>query len=298
MSTQYAGVPTFPVSAALPDDGVDDRSASSVNVPFEALFDRTQYLNQQSLVRADLAALAAITAPIDGTVRHVAGQGLYVFKSSATTGLSPFRVAAADGTPGGWLASHAHETARTRYVPGARIRGVTSAAQPPPAVGEAFQFNPLTALDGYFYAGGTFVVARSSTHATNAWGFWMPIDEFLVHGATLASATLKWCPDTTTAPTVMPQIHVVRSIRVGIGGPGDTLLGTLRSGGYAIDSGGTYAPTVTRDLTYTTDQNNTIDLATYNYAVIIFDEHGTNATTGNAFHSVALAMTNILDGRR
>ena len=44
MSTPYAGnSASYPSDAALPDDG-DARNASSVNVPFEAILDRTAWL--------------------------------------------------------------------------------------------------------------------------------------------------------------------------------------------------------------------------------------------------------------
>jgi hypothetical protein len=43
MSHNYAGANVFPATIAMPDDG-DPRNASSVNVPHEALADRTVYL--------------------------------------------------------------------------------------------------------------------------------------------------------------------------------------------------------------------------------------------------------------
>lgn len=253
-------------------------------------------LSQQPAALADLTALAAITAPSDGDVRHVVGYGHYVFKTSATTGLSPFRVAAADATTGGWVASHAHETSRTRHVPCSRVNGVTSAATSPDV---AALFYPLTQADARRDFGQALYVLRASTHATNAWGFVLPIDEFLVHGSTLGSATLAWCPSAGTAgtPTVLAQMDIVRVVRSGAGG-GSIGSNTLLTTGFVVDSGGTYNSSTTRQLVYTPDRNNIIDLATYSYAVVIFDAHGTNQVLGNVFHSVALAMTNIPDGRR
>lgn len=43
MSTPYAGAAVFPSTGPLPDDG-DAKTAASVNVAFEALFDRTVYI--------------------------------------------------------------------------------------------------------------------------------------------------------------------------------------------------------------------------------------------------------------
>jgi hypothetical protein len=47
MSSTYAGANAFPASFTIPDDG-DAENASTVNVPLEALADRTVYLQQHS----------------------------------------------------------------------------------------------------------------------------------------------------------------------------------------------------------------------------------------------------------
>ncbi len=290
MSSVYSPTAVKLDDITLPDDG-DTIEAADVGVPLEAVADGVEFLNQRTDVLADLAALAAITTPADGLVRHVLGFGLYVFKTSATTGLSPFRVAAGDATAGGWKSSTAHETTRTVYAPGRCINGITGAAQAP-TISSLF-FNGPLAADGA-YTAGSFSPSRASTDATNAWGFCLPIDEWLVEGATISSVTLRWTPDFAGAPAVYPQFEVVRTARTGLG----ATTTSLRSGGFVIDSGGTYDPTVTRNVLYTADQNNVIDLATYNYAVVIFDEHGAGATNGNTFHSAAVAMTAIPDARR
>lgn len=276
----------------------DDLDVASVNVAFEALADRTQWLASRAIEAplADLTALAAVTKPFDGLVRHVVGFGFYVFKTTATTGLSPFRVAAGDGTTGGWVASHAHQTSLTRYVPCGRAIGVVSAATTPDVTAA---FYPLTQSDARRDYGAALNVLRSSTHASNAWGFVLPIDEFLIDGSTLSSATLTWTPSAATSgtPTVLAQMDIVRVARSGPGG-GSIGNATLLNTGFAIDSGGTYNSSTTRQLIYTPNRNNTIDLATYSYSVVIFDAHGTNQVAGNVFHSVALAMSSISDGRR
>lgn len=51
MPTQYAGNPNnYPASAGLPADS-DPRSAASVNVPFEAVLDRTAFLKKRGVVQ-------------------------------------------------------------------------------------------------------------------------------------------------------------------------------------------------------------------------------------------------------
>jgi hypothetical protein len=241
---------------------------------------------------ATLAVLTAIAAPADGTVRHVLGFGLYVFKTSATTGLSPFRLAADDATTGGWLSSTAHQTTLTRQVPGNEFTWITPTAIAPTV--DVQGLKPITGTDTELWGAQGLTILAASTHATDTWGYLAPIDKYLVHGATLASATLRWTPDDSTTPTVGPQIAVIRTAHTGLALTSDN----LRSGGFVIDSGGTWSTGVDRNIVFTADQNNVIDLDTYSYAVLYFDQHGATSSAGNVIHRTTLSMTGIPDARR
>jgi hypothetical protein len=140
---------------------------------------------------ADLPTLAAVPAPADGSVRSVVGFGSYVFKTSATTGLSPFRVAAADATPGGWVAGVAYETTKTTYVSASSIR-LISADDPTPSTPSAVDpansapsFVPVGPNEGLAY-GSTFTTKLAFTGATKQVGYLIPLDTRMLDGATLA----------------------------------------------------------------------------------------------------------------
>lgn len=322
MPTNYSGNGTsYPVNVPLPNDG-EPAAAAFLAPAWQRLADRTAWLklaiatevadraadvDDEAATRlaqvqtlssvlyaiADLATLAAIPTPADTAQRHVKGYGFYVFDSSVVTGAAPFCVTANDGTVGRWVSSTAHETSMVRYVPCNRIIGVTSTATTPTILNVVTQ--PLAIADVTFSGAGAFVTLRASTHATNAWGFLLPLSDHLIDGASLDSATLRWAPGGAVAPTVLAQMAIVRSVKAAATtGTGTPLLST----GFKIDTGGTYGALVDRDLVYTTDQNKVIDLATYTYAAVIYDEHGTNATFGNYFHHVALAMSGIPDAAR
>lgn len=292
MPTIYAGNPaSYATNITLPSDG-DPRSAASVNVPLEALADRTAFLLAGGMnVLADLTALAAITTPSDGMVRHVLGHGHFVFKTSATTGLSPFRVAAADATPGGWVASNAHETTRTVYVPCSRMVGLTSNGTVPAAIGPALGNAFMNPLDNKVQLyGGTVYWNVVNTHATNAYGILLPLDEYLVDGATISGAALAYYSQGIAASGA--RFGLVRYDRVGV--PNTPL--ALRSAGFLVTGGTGVAGDLT--LSYTADQNNVIDLSAYSYAAVAYDEHGVGAGAANAFHAVSITMTGIADARR
>lgn len=111
MSSTYNGIDTnAPTGITIPSDGDGPGiKAADVNPALEGTFDLLLNTRKQTVVTvADLAALAAITTPANGSIRHVVGHGFYVFKTSATSGFTPFRIAAGDATPGGWVASETH----------------------------------------------------------------------------------------------------------------------------------------------------------------------------------------------
>ncbi len=286
------------VDITLPADG-ENIDAADVNGPMQEIADGVKFL---SATVATITALAAITTPTDGAVRHVLGFGWYTFKTSATTGLSPFRVAATDLTVGGWVASDAHETTRSIHAPCDRIHAITGdgagAIATVNPTGVSFSWAPLAQADGLFDY-GSFYALRTFTGATNHYGFKLPLDEFLIHGGTLASVLLYYRPTSAHAalPTRQPKIAVVRTPRTGYSPTPAALLST--GSGFAQDT----APDIAsfeadRTLVYTPDQNNVIDKLTYRYYAIILDSAGTNAVIGNGFHSVELFHNAIPDGRR
>ncbi len=141
---------------------------------------------------------------------------------------------------------------------------------------------------------GSAIVQAASTDVTDAWGFFLPINDVLVDGATIATATLRYTPDDSSAPATFIQFAVCRSQRTGFGFTNVS----LKSGSAFVADSGSYASGVDKDVVLTADQNNVIDLSTYSYGVIIFDEHGASGSAGNAIHHVAIGMTSIQDARR
>lgn len=298
MSSTYAGnSASYPANITIPSDG-DAFDASAFNPAYEGLADRASFLKAAiATPLADLTALAAIAAPSDGLVRHVVGHGLYVFKTSATTGLTPFRVAAADATPGGWVSSTAHETSVTKWVAAALTSGVSGnsggpVAEPPSTDPTGF----IGLSTGGRVRAGFLRVSLASLSGTDAYGFQIPLDAFLVDGATLDTATLYFRPTAHGAdPAERPRFGIIRSPKAGPYTVVPTAL--LSSGGGLVqDAGGTYVSD--RTLVFTPDQNNVIDLDAYTYTALIWDEHSTNAVLGNGYAGVELAMSGVPDARR
>lgn len=105
MSSTYAGNDVYPEDFLVPDDG-DDESASPVNIPDEAIADRTTFLRNRGGggALASLAALTAITTPSNGWMRFVKNYGYFLFDSaSALTVASPYILRPDDLTAGRWL---------------------------------------------------------------------------------------------------------------------------------------------------------------------------------------------------
>lgn len=297
----YTPTPAALGDITLPYDG-KTIVAADVNAPFQSVADGVKLVQDRTDVVADLTALAAIAAPANGLVRHVVGFGLYVFQTSATTGLSPFRVAAADATAGGWVASHAHETSRTVIVPGDRMHAITGdgagAIQTVNPTGVSFSWAPLAQADASFDT-GSFYALRTYTGATNHYGYKIPLDEFLIHGATLSSATLRYRPTSAHAalPARQPKLAIVRTPLTGYAPVAVALLST--GSGYVQDTAADVAAfEADRSLVFTPDQNQVIDKLTYRYFAIVLDSAGTNSVAGNAFHAIELAHTAIPDARR
>lgn len=254
---------------------------------------------------ADLTALEAILVPTDGTVRHVLGQGIYVFKTSATTGISPFRIAAGDATPGGWVSSTAHETTRTVTIPLGRACILAST-----------DFGALAAVAlnyniDFATATATQILQRSACFYTQVvdvtaenWQFLISLDDALVDGATIAEATLHCRPVNGhgALPTRQISMSLVRgslSIVGSVPANPDLLKSGGGSGHVPLTAANVGAYHAAQALVYTPDQNHdNIDKSLYTYSAIIADEGGTNALSGAMFYKIDLSLTDIPDARR
>lgn len=289
----------------LPADG-ENIDAIDVNAPFQSLADGLAHATAIAgavAALADLTALAAVLAPADGAVRHVVGYGWYVFKTSATTGLSPFRVAAGDFTVGGWVASIAHETTKAVTVPCNRgvfisTDSAGTVASQPPNVTVALGYANTTVLQATISDVG-FYPLIVQTGGASSYLFAIPIDEFMIDGATLASAHLYLRPKGGHAglPTRQPWLGIVRNIATGYAPVPQPLLSGV-TGVSQLASGSTGAYQTDNTIVLTCDQNNVIDKLQYNYLAIIGDEGGTNALAGNRFAKILLNFTGIPDARR
>jgi hypothetical protein len=102
-------------------------------------------------------------------------------------------------------------------------------------------------------------------------------------GALLTAVTLTWAITTHSGvPATLPSLEIFR-IQFGAGG------GTV-----ALNSAGAIQPptpgsvaawNASTGMTYTCNQNNTIDNATYLYYAQLTDENGTNALSGNSYQA-------------
>lgn len=288
--TTYSPSPVQLGSITQPADGIRIQ-ASDVNVPTAALADGVKFVDMQTAPLASLAALAAIATPADGTVRHILGFGLYVFKTSATTGLSPFRVAATDLTAGGWVSSTAHQTTITRiHVPAGLPNYLLSVGAP--AVGGPGAPTNVTDIS---FGVGAFAFLTVVTGSSIAKGLVCGLDSVLVDGATLTLVRVRWVANNSHAslPNLMPKMYVDRIV---FGSTNASLLST--GSGLSVDTSASAAAYITPHWnSFTPDQNNVIDKSTYSYSLGMFNEGGTNALTGAGAYAIEITQT-IPDARR
>lgn len=281
-----------------PSDG-ELRSVASVLNMTRANADRTQFLGLRSNPLANLTALAALKVPTNGMVRYVTGFGPYTFLTSATTGLSPFRVAATDATAGGWVAGAAYETSFTKRLGLAnRINQFKLAATY--SVDATYDPTTTTQLSYGSGTGSGVVTKLVDTGATNGYHYRFSINDCLVHGATLASALLRFSTGGAprSVPAKQPGLAIVRRPLTGYLPAATKLLSSPASGFAIAAAADAAAYGALESLTFTADQNNSIDLATYMYEAIIMDESHTNALAGNEFKTLAITMSAIPDARR
>lgn len=323
MSSVYTPTPVALANITIPSD-LDPRNAASVNAPLQAIADGVKFNTDTATTEtatraaadtaesarttalANLAALTAIAAPADQTVRHVVGQGFFVFLTAGVAGLSPFALAADDATPGAWIASSAHQTTKTgrvflnREPISASLSGSTTLGAV--VLNFGVDFGTATATEITRRAFG-FLTKVTNTGANN-WHYLIPLDDELIDGATLAQATLYCRPANSHVglPTRQISVCLVRATYTGSSGAAlpnpDKLISTPASGHVALAAGSTGAYQADQALVYVPDQNNVIDKSLYTYAAIIADEGGANALSGAAFAMIDLTMTGIPDARR
>jgi hypothetical protein len=305
MGTPYTPNPAAPLGIITVPADTDPRNAAVFNVPMQAVADGVAFVSARGNPLADLTALAAITTPANGLVRAVLGQGDYVFQTSYTTGIFPFRVAAADATPGGWQSNTAHQTSKTTIAALADLPTPTilaTAITPvDPAAAGFFSYNAIAAgsADAFVTSTGTFAGVQWNTAVTTASAIakalrFGGLGRYLIDGATLASVTLR-CQGATghaALPLLMPKIAVVR---IGADGAQQNLLST----GLATDaSASTAVYQAAHSIVITPDQNAVIDTTNYAYAIYLFGEGNTNAVVGQILYSLSFAMVAIPDARR
>jgi len=141
-----------------------------------------------------------------------------------------------------------------------------------------------------------------STTAAQPYTYACPLVK-LVNGATLSSVIVNFYPAAghaaPPAGTDLPAIYVLRTQCTS----GTLTQAHLKSTGsglqYSTFSGtaGQWNSASGQSITYTPDQNNTIDTATYDYFIVFADECGANAIVGTQILSVLMTYTNILDMR-
>lgn len=157
--------------------------------------------------------------------------------------------------------------------------------------------DPLTSTEAQFLLGG-MQVQLVETGGASTYHFAVPLDQWLINGATLATATLHFRPSPGhSALPSQPSLAIVRTAIGGLNLPSTTLLSSPASGHAILSAASVVAYETSQALTFTADQNNTIDLATYNYVAIINDEYGANALAGAEYQRLDIVMTGCPDAR-
>ena len=287
MSTTYGTASAI----TIPSDG-DTIDAADVNVPLAALWDQHDFLDT-------LVALQAILVPTHGLTRFVRGYGHYTFVTSGTysasTAVSPWILAATDGTAGRWVSEGAADAQKTTK----RARQCNTDV----FVGKAdiAKSENLLAFDGsaYWYAAAdAFVMGHClkfnvtpTTGSALARHVAWPLNSILINGATLTGARLRIQPVTAHAnlPAMLPALSIVRY------DPANQVLVGLRAAGMTDDpsaNGADYS--AAHWIEVTTDQNQTIDLGNakgYQYWAIACNEGHTDAVAELQFFGLVVDMT-------
>lgn len=285
MSTTYGTAS----SITIPSDG-DTIDAADVNTPLAAIWD------QHDLI-ADLTALKAILVPTHGLTRLVRGYGHYVFVTSGTysasAAVSPWILTATDGTAGRWVnqltADAQKTTRRCRNTNTNLFVAKANSTKSENLIGVAggnFDFNDAT----LFLYGSNVRFNVVDAAAANARHVYYPLNDILIHGATLTGARVLIQPVTAHAnvPAMMPAMSIIRY------DPQNQVQVGLYSGGMTDDasaSGAAYS--ALHPIEVTTDQNQTIDLASikgYQYWAVICNEGHTNAVAELQLFGIEIDM--------
>ncbi len=294
MPNVYAPIPAKQTTITEPV-GAELRNVASLTLVTRAIANGVAFL-QRALTSplASISDLAALTAPQDGDVRSVLGFGLYTFKTAATTGLSPFRIAAGDATAGGWVSGTAHQTTVVRFLsPGGQPNGMTSDYAPASTAirlvrDEAEIASTATAND-------SLVHNTVNAGAPTGRALVVSLDSVLVDGATITLVRNRVLPigGHIGLPGLMPKMSVARCA---IDGVAVALLST--GGGLATDSSANVVAYENfRWNSYVPDQHNVIDKSQYSYHLILWNEGDTNALAGLTYNGVEVTQT-VPDARR
>lgn len=296
MTTQYAGIDSFPISFAVPDVG-DAEGAAAVSVGLEALADRTQSLNLSRVALASFVYLRAIntTSLTNGTVRHVRGNGYYVFDSaSVATPVDPWIIQPNTG-PGRWIGGVPNTSARSVLVPGDTCKGVSATFDTTGTRSLSVSFGVLAASNVSAFPLGGAKVNDVTTGTSGAKALIYPISSKMIDGATFLSVevTFQGAAAHAALPVLMPAIGIRRCDN----------LGTV-SALYSVSSGFQSDPSpdlttyqAMHTWTWVTNQNAVIDLSTYTYDLIAYYEGGTNALVNGIWQAFKLDFSGKIPAR-
>lgn len=177
----------------------------------------------------------------------------------------------------------------TKCVPMTEVRGRTSSAINDGGDIDA-SYLPLTNSHATFDR-GDMIIAAGNAGSDAAYQFYLPISAYLAHGAALTSAVLTLDPNDGHAglPQCMPKFAIARAAALASSAP-VSLIST--GGGFATDAAADAAAfDALHTITFTPNQNNTIDLEQYTYYACIQDEGGTNSDIAGRYLSLKLTYT-------
>ncbi len=291
MSTTYGTAS----SITIPSDG-DTIDAADVNVPLAALWDQHDFLDT-------LVALKAILVPTHGLTRFVRGYGHYTFVTSGTysasTAVSPWILAATDGTAGRWVSEGAADAQKTIVRSFACAdgspRGSTEIAKTHDMSGNVF-WEPAnadsTGADAgrayYYFEGRQIKFTDANNAGATGKHVLFHLNQYLVHGANFDSLklNLKGAGGHGALPAMMPSLALVK-----FDPEADTLVSLLAANTVDDASASTAAYDAVHSITLTPDQNTTISLTKYSYYAVVCNEGHTNALAELALRNLIITMT-------
>lgn len=291
MSTQYGGnPPNFPSLVTLPSDGDGFVKAADVNVALEGIADRT------IIAFADITALKAVntSALPHGTWRFVVGLGVFIFDVNGSGAeVIPWNVAPLAG-PGRWKPGVARPTSAITRVVDLVMANAGRALIDPASRGLGqIAFDPDLAVDIAYNRGKLFIETRNSG-SSSTYAHYLSLNAWLLDGATLTGVVARYKPGLVhgALPQTMPAVGVFRAAKDTDSAVENVGWWKLLTTGVATDSSPDVATfDVAHAITYTPNQHNVIELATYEYFAILYDEGGTNSQDQFWWLGVDLLMT-------